>query len=473
MNPPNQTVVAAFQPVLQPLIANKAAKLPRFYLAVSGGMDSMVLLDAWLQALKSTFHAESILKNTTLLHVHHGLQADADQWFEFCQQKAADYGLAFKGVRIRLEKEVVKQFGLEQAARKARRQVFQKVLQVGDYLITAHHQGDQSETLLLNLFRGAGVAGLQGMQTIRDFPLLTGTAKQWRPFLNLPYALLQQYAATQALHWQEDPSNQDLSIRRNFIRHQLLPCIQQQWSQAENKLAETCHWMQEANLLLQSLSQQDLNSCQERFFPVSDLMPETHSLFYKPLKDLPFIRQKNALRHWIAQITGFYPSQQQLQNIRIQILENVNPQTQPKIQLGRHWWIRSYQETLYLIKEKSFNNNYIKDIFNAMLKDKRFQAGGVKICKDNHVQLVDLSQLNWQTLQQAKQSADFSNRDRYKKWFQLQQIPPWERPNWPGAWLENKQTNHQPKPQFILAGMPELAAITLTSKFPSKDHTGI
>lgn len=442
MNNPMQTVVRVLQPIWQPFLLSDDPP-PHFYLAVSGGMDSMVLLDAWYQSLMQApkSGAEKILQNTRVLHIHHGLQSEAAQWLDFCQQQAAHYGFAFYGVQVNIVAEKLQKLGLEQAAREARQQVFRERLQDGDYLLTAHHQQDQAETLLLNLFRGSGVAGLQGMQTKRYFRLQTGVAKMCRPFLELSHNLLYRYAQAQKLSWQEDPSNRDLKFRRNFVRHQLLPIVKSHWPKAEVKLAETAHWMQEANTLLSQLAEQDLASCQSKHLPASNLMSETHWLTLESLKALTLARQKNTLRHWIAQVTGLAPSAQQLQNILQQIVNNPNPQAQPKIQMGC-WWARGFQNRLFLLKNSGLQNKALGDVFKYLVKDKRFQV--------HSTELENLSKLNWQAYQQAKQSPSFTASDRYKKWFQQNKIPPWQRVDWPGAWLGE---------QYVLAGMSELKGI--------------
>jgi len=442
MNSPMQTVARVLQPIWQPFLLSDDTP-PHFYLAVSGSMDSMVLLDAWHQSLIQAQQpgTEQILQNTRVLHIHHGLQSEADQWLDFCQQQASRYGVAFYGVQVNIAAEKLQKLGLEQAAREARRQVFRERLQDGDYLLTAHHQQDQAETLLLNLFRGSGVAGLQGMQTKRHFRLQTGVAKMCRPFLELSHDLLYRYAQAQNLSWQEDPSNRDLKFRRNFVRHQLLPMVKSHWPKAEAKLAETAHWMQEANTLLSQLAEQDLASCQSKHLPASNLMPETHWLTLESLKALPLERQKNALRHWIAQITGLPPSTKQLENILKQIFNNPNPQSQPKIQVGC-WWARSFKNRLFLLKDSALKNNVLHGVFELLVEDVRFQV--------DSTELENLSKLNWQTYQQAKQSPNFTASDRYKKWFQQNKIPPWQRIDWPGVWLGE---------QYILAGMSELKGV--------------
>ena len=436
-----ETVVQTVQSIWQPFFISDLT-LPHFYLAVSGGMDSMVLLDAWHHSIQSLSPSEQLklTENTHVLHVHHGLQVDADEWYAFCHQQAQKYGVDFLGIKVQIPQSCIQQKGLEQAARQARQQAFRNQLRAGDQLLTAHHQKDQAETLLLNLFRGAGVAGLQGMPLQKGVPLENGEAMHWRPFLSLSHQTLSDYAQAHHLSWCEDSSNEDITLRRNFVRHQLLPQVKQQWPMAEAKLAETAQWMQEAQQLLIQLAEQDLSACGLHALPASHFVSATHWLAMTPLKTLSKERQKNALRTWMAKVTGLPPSAQQLQMIFQQIIHNSNSQASAKIQVG-HWWVRGFQDKIYLVN--SLNEfNSLESIFNALGKDKRFQIEATAF--------EYLSQLKWQTLQQAKQSKQWHTSGRFKKWFQSHQIPPWQRENWPGAWVEN---------QFVLAGMPGLKGV--------------
>ncbi|WP_187275796.1 tRNA lysidine(34) synthetase TilS [Parahaliea aestuarii] len=194
------------------------AAAPRWWLAYSGGLDSTVLLHLLCEA--RALRPE--LPPLTALHINHQLQADADQWQAHCAACCADLGVPFvaQSVDVALDGE-----GLEAAARRARHRVFERCVQAGEVLFTAHHQDDQVETLFLRLLRGAGVAGLGAMADSR--PL--GRGLLHRPLLDIARSELEAWARERGLRWIEDPSNADTGLDRNYLRQRVLPLIAERW----------------------------------------------------------------------------------------------------------------------------------------------------------------------------------------------------------------------------------------------------
>lgn len=191
----------------------------------SGGVDSTVLLH-WLwrcaQASGTALRA---------VHVHHGLQADADGWVLHCQQQCAALGIALAVHRVQIDNRAG--LGLEGAARQARRAAFAAELRDGETLALAQHQDDQAETFLLRALRGSGIDGLAAMSAhsrIGGHPL-------WRPLLPATRNALLDYARQHALRWIEDPSNGHDHADRNFLRLQVLPLLRQRWPHAAAALA--------------------------------------------------------------------------------------------------------------------------------------------------------------------------------------------------------------------------------------------
>ncbi|MEN9847337.1 MAG: hypothetical protein RL368_77, partial [Pseudomonadota bacterium] len=189
----------------------------RYWVAYSGGLDSHVLLHA-LAKLRThcTAHLHAV-------HIHHGLNPRADEWAKHCQQVCADLGIPSTVHAIHIPRNTGA--SLEALARDARYAALKSIIGEGEVCFTAHHGDDQAETVLLQLFRGAGVAGLSAMP--RSAPL--GNGWQVRPLLNYSRTQLQHYATTQQLHWIEDDSNLDLRFDRNFLRHAVLPILRQRW----------------------------------------------------------------------------------------------------------------------------------------------------------------------------------------------------------------------------------------------------
>jgi len=141
--------------------------------ALSGGLDSVVLLHS-LSVLKP-----ELTKRITAVHIHHGLMPDADYWTRHCREFCASLKVSFEIVRVQVEPQ---KSGLEAAARKARYTALASFMNADTALLTAHHQDDQLETVLLHLIKGAGPAGLAGMPVCKSF------AGGWhfRPLLEYP-----------------------------------------------------------------------------------------------------------------------------------------------------------------------------------------------------------------------------------------------------------------------------------------------
>src|SRR5690606_945226 len=136
-------------------------------IACSGGLDSMVLLDLAHE------HARVAGYSLLVLHVHHGLSPNADSWFQHVERECARRGIAFCAARVQVEQGGG---GIEQGARLQRYKALGSLCREhgARLLLTAHHLDDQAETVLLQLLRGAGVAGMSGMETASSAPGLLG-----------------------------------------------------------------------------------------------------------------------------------------------------------------------------------------------------------------------------------------------------------------------------------------------------------
>ncbi|WP_018290658.1 tRNA lysidine(34) synthetase TilS [Verrucomicrobium sp. 3C] len=199
-------------PVLE-VIRSAVAELPvRILAAVSGGLDSCVLLDSLVLAGKRPI----------VLHLDHGWRPESGEDAAFVRRLADSYGLAF------LEEKASSDGPSSEAMARRRRYDFFKraarSVPCGD-LALAHHGGDQVETLLLQLLRGAGSHG-RGM---RETEVHCGL-RLHRPFLWLERSILREFAKVRALAWREDRSNQDRRYLRNRIRHELLPYLEERFS---------------------------------------------------------------------------------------------------------------------------------------------------------------------------------------------------------------------------------------------------
>jgi tRNA(Ile)-lysidine synthase len=190
----------------------------RWCVALSGGLDSSVLLDV-LCAWRSSVGGVPPL---SAIHVHHGLHAQADAWLRHCEALCQRLQVPLTSHRVEVGPAGR---GTEDAARRARYQVFERQLRSGDLLFMGHHLDDQVETFFLRLLRGAGIEGLAGMPGERSL----GSGKLVRPLLAVSRAELEQYAGERSLNWVDDPSNIDTGMDRNFLRQELLPLLATRW----------------------------------------------------------------------------------------------------------------------------------------------------------------------------------------------------------------------------------------------------
>jgi tRNA(Ile)-lysidine synthase len=252
--------------------------LPRARLCVglSGGLDSSVLLH-WLAAVRNELDFE-----LSAVHVHHGLSPNADAWAAQAQAFASE--LAVPCVVHHVQLDLSQGRGVEGAARKARYAVYAQ--QDCDAIMLAHHQNDQAETILINLLRGSGPAGLAAMPVQRQ---LTRSIELLRPLLHTPRAELLRYAQAHDLQWVEDESNQDTQYRRNDIRHNIMPAIMGISSQALTTLTRSAIHQSEVNELLIEIAEQDLVLCRNGA-----------ALSLATWLQLSPVRQKNVLRHWLG-----------------------------------------------------------------------------------------------------------------------------------------------------------------------------
>lgn len=193
----------------------------------SGGLDSTVLLHAL--AATPAIRAAGL----RALHVHHGLQAQADAWVAHCMATCADLGVEL--VVHRAQVDLRNGDGREAAARAARHAAFARELKAGERLALAHHLDDQAETVLLRLLRASGSDGLAAMRESRA----VGEGMLWRPLLQTPREDLLAYARGHDLRWIEDPSNADESFDRNFLRQRVLPLLRERWPSANQSLARS------------------------------------------------------------------------------------------------------------------------------------------------------------------------------------------------------------------------------------------
>lgn len=306
---------------------------PAWWLGLSGGLDSMVLLELLVQARQSAeippLHA---------IHIHHGLHPEADAWAAHCQRACDARSVPLTVVRVSVEQGA----SIEQAARDARYAAFAEVLPEGAELLLAHHADDQLETLLFRLLRGTGVNGLAGMPRRR--PLGRGWLS--RPLLDASRAQLASWAQQQGLQWIDDPANQDARFARTALRHQLLPTLREGWPQVDQSLLRLADHAREASELLDELALADMG---EAAVPADDpWLQAWPSLLLAPLLALSQARQRNLLRFWLRQQGLLMPDQRRLDHWLQQLA--AGDDAQPQLRLDGRRLYRS-SDRLWLVAD--------------------------------------------------------------------------------------------------------------------------
>lgn len=174
----------------------------KYVVAVSGGVDSVVLLDM-LRKLRDV--------KLIVAHYDHGIRDDSSEDRRFVQQLAREYGLPFAFAEGKLGPGAS-----EEQARRARYEFLHHVRAAAGAraIVMAHHQDDAIETAIINLLRGTG---RRGLSALRERDTVT------RPLLHATKRQLRAYALAKKLEWREDSTNKDLAYLRNYVRHKLLP----------------------------------------------------------------------------------------------------------------------------------------------------------------------------------------------------------------------------------------------------------
>jgi tRNA(Ile)-lysidine synthase len=270
----------------------------RLVLALSGGIDSVVLLHV-LSALREQTPFE-----LRAVHVHHGLAPQADDWAEFCAQRCESHAIEFLVHRVQIAKD--DPAGIEAAARRERQHCFSRL--DADFVLTAHQQNDQGETVLLQMLRGAGPKGLAAMGEAQHPP--GWCAAHLRPLLGVTRADVQDYASTHKLSWVEDSSNLDVRFRRNALRQQVMPLLQSHFPGAALTLARAASLQADAAGLLDDLARID----------AADAISGDR-LDCAVLGALSLPRARNLLRHFIESRGQPMPNARRLNEALRQVAE--------------------------------------------------------------------------------------------------------------------------------------------------------
>ena len=275
-------------------LADFSPELP-LAVAYSGGPDSSALLLAC---------ADKWPGQVMAIHVHHGVQAAADNFEQHCRETCARLGVPLSVIRV--DGRHAPGQSPEDAARRARYQAFDDLARdpAAPFrsLAIAQHADDQIETMLLALSRGAGLPGLSAMpaQWVR------GDVTYYRPLLSVPASDIRTWLESRGADWVLDPSNADEQFTRNRIRARLLPALQASFPQFRSTFARSAAHAAQAQVILQEVAAQDLEQVGT---------PPQIAL----LQGLSQARQANLLRHWLKATHAVVPSTAQLAELLHQL----------------------------------------------------------------------------------------------------------------------------------------------------------
>jgi len=375
-------------------------------LALSGGVDSVVLLDILAQL------RNQIQFRLSAIHVNHQLSSHAGDWAAFCSARCQEYGVPLEIANVTISPAGE---SLEAAARSARHAVLAR--SSADFIVLAHHLDDQVETLLLQLLRGCGVAGASAMAEENQRLL--------RPLLELPRSALEHYAQQHQLAWVEDESNLDTRFDRNFLRHRLLPVVEERFPAYRETLYRASRNFAESAYLQEELARLD------GAHAIDD-----NKLSIPALARLTPPRARNLLRHYLKQYGIVTPSAIHLEEMLHQLL-NAKRDARIKIPLGA-FVLQRFLDRAWLIPALDSPPASLCQLWHGENEVQLPQLGGVLKFWPTHGQGISLARLQQERItirirQGGERLQPDCTRPRrsLKNLFQEAGIPPWSRQTLP------------------------------------------
>ena len=405
---------------LRRILSERLGEVATLKVAYSGGIDSHTLLHALCQLRTTTGWKISAL------HVNHGLQAESDKWAEHCLRVCRDLEVSCVVGRIQVEDRDDE--GLEAAARRLRYAWLAKHVDHGDVLMTAHHLDDQAETILLQLLRGSGVRGLAAMPIICRF----SAGKLVRPLLEFERSELKAYAKRNSLRWVEDASNRDVHRSRNFIRHRVVPMLEQHWPRAKHALVRGGRHAGEAATLLDAIALEDMQSS----IAAQDGCEVDSVLLVPALLNLSAERRHNVLRYWIRQLNLPPPSSLHMNQIDDVIVKSTRSRHAAVAWPGAE--VRRYRNQLFAMRRLTDPDPGLKVTWNLRQPIEVPGTGYVLKCVESIGDGLSRERIGKGAitvrLRQGGETCCLPGRSHHHKLKKLLQeagVPPWQRQRLP------------------------------------------
>ncbi len=347
-------------------------------------------------------------------------------WSEHCQKTCNELDIECKLLSI--GDSCPPGLSLESWARSRRYELIFSEMENNAVLLTAHHQNDQAETLLLQMIRGAGPAGLASMPTAKKFE------DKWhlRPFLGHTRAVLNDYAQQNKLVWIEDDSNQNSRHDRNYLRNEIFPQLTQRWPGILGTLSRVASHQAEVSQVLAELGQSDLNACVDGI---------GHKLLIEKLLEFDYARRSNILRCWLADHDIKVPDAVTIHRIQSELL-NEAAASQSMLEWAGYE-IHGYKGMLYLIPENTIanpNKPVYWDLNTVLVQDGESLSAVLTKGRGLKKELIAGNKLEVRYRRGGEkiQLPGKNHRQSIKKLFQEKEIPSFIRKRVPFLYLDDK-----------------------------------
>lgn len=289
----------------------------RVVVALSGGRDSMTLLDVVARLFHR--HDQYLISRVDAVYINHGLSPNASAWEEHCRVECEKRKITFHAIAVKVKRRGE---GIEAAARDARYRALGRYARQNDMdvILTAHHEDDRIETFLLQWMRGSGPEGLAAFPTTRELVTPGQLANPMphpvllvRPWCGILRADIERYAKNKRLSWVEDESNDSPKYLRNRIRHEVVPMLETLRPGFRAAAARSVGITAEAVEVLRSVAMEDVARCRATDNP--------HALHIASLLSLIPARQAWCLRAWMQEEGMRTPNHARLEDGLRQIRE--------------------------------------------------------------------------------------------------------------------------------------------------------